>query len=107
VLDEKGDFATRCNKQMVALEGLVDRDEIEELRQMICRHGDSTKSTRAWKVLSEWDAMTPKFVKVMPKDYKRVLESLKRAKQAGLSGDEAITAAFEENVRDVARVGGN
>jgi glutamate synthase (ferredoxin) len=107
VLDEKGDFAMRCNKQMVALEKLTDRDEIEEVRQMIARHGDYTKSTRAWKVLAEWDETVPKFVKVLPKDYKRVLESLKRAKDAGLSGDDAITAAFEENVRDVARVGGN
>jgi len=107
VLDERGDFATRCNRQMVALEKLADAGEIEEVRQLIVRHGDTTKSTRAWKILAEWDAMVPKFVKVMPKDYKRVLESLKRAKAAGLGGDEAITAAFEENVRDVARVGGN
>jgi glutamate synthase (ferredoxin) len=107
VLDERGDFPTRCNKQMVGLEKLTDPDEIEQVRQMIARHGDYTKSTRAWKILAEWDQMAPKFVKVMPKDYKRVLESLKRAKQAGLSGEEAIKAAFEENVRDVARVGGN
>jgi hypothetical protein len=49
----------------------------------------------------------PKFVKVMPKDYKRVLQSIKRVHQeSGLSGDEAIMAAFEENARDVARIGG-
>ncbi len=107
VLDQRGDFPTRCNQQMVGLEKLTDPDEIEEVRQMIARHGDYTKSTRAWKVLAEWDQMVPKFVKVLPKDYKRVLESLKRAKDAGLSGEEAIKVAFEENVRDVARVGGN
>jgi glutamate synthase (ferredoxin) len=107
VLDERGDFATRCNKQMVGLEKLTDKDEIEEVRQMIARHGDYTKSTRAWKVLAEWDQHVPKFVKVLPKDYKRVLESLQRAKDAGLSGEDAIKVAFEENVRDVARVGGN
>ncbi len=107
VLDERGDFPTRCNQQMVGLEKLTDPDEIEEVRQMIARHGDYTKSTRAWKILAEWEQMVPKFVKVLPKDYKRVLESLKRAKQAGLSGEEAIKVAFEENVRDVARVGGN
>ena len=42
----------------------------------------------------------------MPKDYKRVLQSLKKVEEQGLSGDEAIMAAFEENVHDVARVGG-
>ena len=42
----------------------------------------------------------------MPKDYQRVLQSMKRVEQSGLSGEEAIMAAFEENVRDVARIGG-
>jgi glutamate synthase (ferredoxin) len=85
----------------------VDKSEIEELRQMIARHGDYTKSTRAWKVLAEWESSVAKFVKVMPKDYKRALESLQRAKDAGLSGEDAINVAFEDNARDVARVGGN
>ena len=48
----------------------------------------------------------PKFLKVLPKDYKRVLEKLKDAEKQGLSGDEAIMAAFDANIRDVARVGG-
>jgi glutamate synthase (ferredoxin) len=51
--------------------------------------------------------MLPKFVKVLPKDYKRVLEAMERAKSAGLKGDEAVMAAFEENARDLSRVGGN
>jgi glutamate synthase (ferredoxin) len=50
--------------------------------------------------------MVPKFVKIMPKDYKRVLESLKRVEESGLSGEQAIMAAFQENARDLARVGG-
>jgi glutamate synthase (ferredoxin) len=50
--------------------------------------------------------MVPKFVRVVPTDYKRVLLSLKKVEQTGLSGEEAIMAAFEENARDVARVGG-
>jgi glutamate synthase domain-containing protein 2/glutamate synthase domain-containing protein 1/glutamate synthase domain-containing protein 3 len=107
VLDEAGDFATRCNMQMVDLEKLRDPEEIEQVRQMIVRHGDYTKSKRAWKVLAEWEKMVPKFVKVMPKDYKRVLDAMKRAKESGLSGEEAINVAFEENARDLARIGGN
>ena len=50
--------------------------------------------------------MVPRFVKVMPKDYKRVLQSLKKVEQSGLGGEEAIMAAFQENARDVARIGG-
>jgi glutamate synthase (ferredoxin) len=46
-------------------------------------------------------------VKVLPKDYKRVLEAIKKAIADGLSGDEALEAAFEENARDVARIGGS
>ena len=90
---------------MVGLEKLTDADEIEELKQMISRHGDATKSKRAWKILAEWNPA--RFVKVLPKDYKRALAALKKAEAAGLSGDEAVNMAFEENSRDAARVGGN
>ena len=107
VLDETGDFATRCNPAMVSLEKLTATEEIEEVRQLIVRHGDYTKSTRAWKVLAEWDRRVSQFVKVIPKDYKRALAAIQRAQAAGLSGDDAVTAAFEQNVRDTARVGGN
>ena len=72
VLDEKGDFATRCNQQMVGLEKM-EADEIESVRQTIKRHADYTKSQLAFKLLALWEEMVPKFVKVMPHDYKRVL----------------------------------
>jgi glutamate synthase (ferredoxin) len=106
VLDETGDFPGRCNLQMVLLEKLDGADEAEEIRQMIQRHAQYTKSQRAFKVLALWEQMLPKFVKVMPKDYKRVLQSLRQAKEAGLDGEQAIMAAFEANAKDLARVGG-
>ena len=107
LLDEAGDFATRCNQQMVGLESLQDAEEIDDLYQMIQRHADYTGSQKASKVLASWKDMVPKFVKVMPKDYKRVLQAIEKAIAAGLSGDDALTAAFEENARDVARIGGS
>jgi glutamate synthase (ferredoxin) len=107
ILDEQGDFATRCNQQMVGLETLEDAEEINDLYQMIQRHVDYTGSEKASKVLASWEEMVPKFVKVMPKDYKRVLQAIEKAIAAGLSGDDALTAAFEENARDVARIGGS
>ena len=107
VLDEAGDFATRCNKEMVSLEKLTDAGEIEEVRQMIVRHGDYTKSKWAWKILAEWDRQVSQFVKVIPKDYQRVLAALQQAQAAGLSGDDAVNAAFEQNIRETARAGGN
>jgi glutamate synthase (ferredoxin) len=86
---------------------LEDPAEIEEIRLMIDRHARYTRSQRAFKVLALWDEMVPKFVKVMPKDYKRMLQCMRRAEEAGLSGEQAVMAAFEENARDVARVGGS
>jgi glutamate synthase domain-containing protein 3 len=106
VLDEKGDFPIKCNKQMVGLEPLEDPAEIEEVRLLIKRHGDMTKSQRAFKILALWDELAPKFVKVLPKDYKRMLSCIKKAHDQGLSGEEALMAAFEENAKDLARVGG-
>jgi glutamate synthase (ferredoxin) len=106
VLDEAGTFPQRCNLQMVSLEKLEDADEIETLWKMVQRHQTYTRSVRAAKILDDWKQLVPKFVKVMPKDYKRVLQSMKRIEQAGLSGEQAIMAAFEENARDVARIGG-
>ncbi len=106
ILDEAGDFPARCNMQMVALEKLEDGDEIEKLWKLVQRHQTYTRSARAAKVLENWEQMVPKFVKVMPKDHKRVLEAMKRVEQSGLTGDQAIMAAFEENARDAARVGG-
>jgi glutamate synthase (ferredoxin) len=107
ILDEQGDFATRCNTQMVGLETLEDTEEINTLYQLIQQHANYTQSQKARKVLAHWDEKVPQFVKVMPRDYKRVLQALKNALASGLSGDEALTAAFEENARDLARVGGS
>ena len=107
VLDESGDFAKRVNLQMVGIERLEQAAEIAEVRALIEKHLAYTKSTRAKQVLAEWDLMVPRFVKIMPKDYKRMLACIDRAQSQGLTGDEAVMAAFEENARDTARVGGN
>ena len=107
VLDEAGDFASRSNTQMVGLEKLETKAEIEALRLLIEKHYDYTKSPRARQVLDTWAASVPKFVKVLPKDYKRMLACIEKAQAQGLTGDEAIMAAFEENARDLSRVGGN
>ncbi|MGA7952261.1 MAG: glutamate synthase large subunit [Gloeobacterales cyanobacterium] len=107
ILDEQDDFATRCNTQMVGLEKLEDPEEINDLHQLIQRHVDYTQSQKGLKVLAHWEAMLPKFVKVMPRDYKRVLQALQEALKEGLSGDDALSAAFEANARDVARISGS
>ena len=105
ILDEKGDFATRCNLQMVAVEKL-DAEDAADLKATIEEHAINTKSTHASKILAAWDRFLPKFVKVMPKDYKRVLQAIKKATADGLTGDDALNAAFQANSKDAARVGG-
>ncbi|MDZ7379664.1 MAG: glutamate synthase subunit alpha, partial [candidate division KSB1 bacterium] len=107
VLDEADEFRSRCNLETVTLEPLNDPKEIAEVRDLIQRHARYTRSERGWRVLAMWDELLPKFVKVMPKDYQRMLEAVRRAEAAGLSGDEAIMVAFEDNKNDAARVSGN
>jgi glutamate synthase (ferredoxin) len=106
VLDEIGDFPRRCNQEMVQLFPLDDLEEIDLVYSMIRKHADYTGSERARKVLAAWDSLVPKFVKIYPRDYRRVIETQKRYQAQGLPEDEAVMAAFEENARDLARVGG-
>jgi len=106
VLDLSGDFANHCNTEMSDLESLTDPEEVADLRQLVQNHAHYTGSPRAQAVLEQWEVFLPKFVKVMPRDYKRVLEAIKQALAEGLTGDDALSAAFEANARDVARIGG-
>jgi glutamate synthase (ferredoxin) len=106
VLDEVGDFPWKCNLEMVKLFPLRDPEEIEIVREMIRKHAELTKSERSWQVLDQWDELLPKFVKVYPNDYRRVIETLKRIKATGVSEEEAIMTAFEQNAHDLARAGG-
>jgi glutamate synthase (ferredoxin) len=107
VFDEAAQFTSRINMQMVEVGRIEEQEDIDALQGLIKRHAELTGSTVAARILSAWPTQLPKFVRVIPKDYKRVLACLKRAHDQGLSGDEATMAAFEENSRDFARVGGN
>jgi glutamate synthase (ferredoxin) len=106
-MDLEEDFETRCNLQMVDLEPLSDPADVRELNDMIWQHAFHTGSQVAWGVLGSWQEMWPRFIKVFPKDYRRMLQQIQRAEQNGLSGDEAIMSAFEANASDMARVSGN
>ena len=75
VLDEQGCFAEQCNREMVALTPLENAEEIEAVKDMVFRHAEYTGSRRAAEVLLQWDEVLPKFVRVIPNDYARVLEA--------------------------------
>ena len=106
VLDEQGDFANRCNLAMVELEPVPEEDDLlekmhhsggdiehqgrvdvssdmtrfdeERLQQLITRHKNYTNSARAGEILDNWEEYRPKFVKIMPVDYRRALDDMMR-----------------------------
>ncbi len=106
VLDEKGTFAHRCNLDMVTLESLDDPAEAAEVRSMIERHVHYTGSRRGAELLQNWNGTQERLVRVVPKDYRRVREAILRAKQQGLSENEAVMAAFEDSQTGLVEVAG-
>ena len=83
VLDEKGDFAEeRCNMGGVDLEPVMEPDDVRTLRHWITRHAEATGSPKAKWVLENWTEMLPKFLKVFPHEYKRVLGIPRKAEAA-------------------------
>ena len=75
-------FRINCNLGMVELEDVVAEEDIVELRELISSHAQFTKSLVANDVLNRWQEVLPEFVKVMPTDYKRVLEDMQRKSPA-------------------------
>lgn len=107
VLDLDGTFINRCNLEMVLLDRVENPSEAEEMKAMIERHAAYTRSEWALSILNNWSENLPKFVKVIPKDYKRMMDAMERMTAAGMSGEEAVMAAFEANMKDLSRVSGN
>lgn len=106
VYDPENSFIKRCNLEMVLLERVEEAEEAAELHKLISRHAELTGSAAAGRILDSWEASLPKFVRVIPKDYKRMLEQIRKVEQTGLTGEAALMAAFEANMRELARVGG-
>src|SRR5438270_7664859 len=75
VLDEGGTFAKRCNKEMVGLDKLEDPEEAKLVHGLVLRHAQLTGSKRAEELLATWKEWVPYFVRVMPNDYRRVIET--------------------------------
>ncbi|HJR76211.1 MAG TPA: glutamate synthase large subunit [Nitrospiraceae bacterium] len=82
VLNELGKFESRCNLGMVELEKVTTVEDKQLLHDMVTKHFMYTGSRKAKEVLDMWETMLPKFVKVMPVDYKRVLAERKAAAAA-------------------------
>jgi glutamate synthase (ferredoxin) len=83
VLDVDGDFERRCNRGMVDLEPLDQADDIALVRDLIRRHIEATGSSYAARLLARWVDIRPRFVRIVPKDFKRVLQAEARARAEG------------------------
>jgi len=104
VLDTQGDFASKCNMEMVQLEKAENEDDIAELKALIEEHFDHTGSDVAENLLANWELSLPKFVKVMPVDYKRMQGYMKEARNSGQYNDEqkVAEAAFDMHLATLA-----
>ena len=83
IWDPQGQFSGNCNAEMVDLDPLEESQDLAELKQLISNHAQFTGSTVAQHILEDWANQTASFVKVMPKDYKRVLAQREQQFSAG------------------------
>jgi len=92
VHDPEGTFPARVNREMVLIES-PDADDSDWLRNVVERHRLETGSTVAERLLDSWDEEALRFVKVMPTDYKRVVEAAAAARASGRDEVEAVMAS--------------
>ncbi len=96
ILDFDGDY---CNKAIVNIEEISSEKELAELREMIEKHVQYTGSPRGKEILADWANNAQRFTKVIPKDYKVMMENIERAYASGLTGDDALMHAFEASLK--------
>ncbi len=95
VLDFDGRY---CNKSLVLIEKIDSDEEMKEVRKMITKHVEYTGSPLGTRILDDWKNYSNRLTRVIPKDYKQMLININEAYKAGLTGDEALMAAFEREI---------
>jgi glutamate synthase (ferredoxin) len=100
IFDETGEFPARCNLEMVDLEPLREPEDLDLVRDLLIQHAGYTGSTVAARILSDWDWSVEKFVKVMPVDYRRVLEEQKKLQAAAAAAAQAAEAVEEAVIEE-------
>ncbi|TYH41109.1 hypothetical protein ES332_D12G294000v1 [Gossypium tomentosum] len=89
VLDVDGKFQSRCNPELVDLDKIEEEEDIVTLKMMIQQHQRHTNSQLAREVLADFESLLPKFIKVFPRDYKRVLAKMKDQEASERAAKEA------------------
>ena len=99
VLDEDNDLYTRMNKEMVFSQEISNKYDVMELKDMIKEHVALTNSEKGKKILDNFSEYLPKFKKVIPYDYNRMLMAIVQMEEKGLSSEQAQIEAFYVNTR--------
>ncbi|SEU33551.1 glutamate synthase (ferredoxin) [Lacrimispora sphenoides] len=99
VLDEKRDLYKRLNKEMVSFEEVSNKYDVLELKDMIKEHVAYTNSAKGKEILDNFGEYLPKFKKVMPHDYRRMLNTIVQMEEKGLSSEQAQIEAFYANTK--------
>ena len=99
VLDEKSDLYTRLNKEMVRSEVISNKYDVLELKEMIKEHVALTNSEKGKAILEDFSSYLPKFKKVVPYDYQKMLMAIVQMEEKGLSSDQAQIEAFYASTR--------
>ena len=94
VLDENWDFYQRVNKETVSLEPVEHKYDVASLKELIRAHVEATGSPRGKEILDNFSAFLPKFKKVLPYDYDRMLRVIASVEERGLDGEQAQIEAF-------------
>ena len=94
VLDENWDFYQRVNKETVSLEPVEHKYDVAALKELIREHVEATGSPRGKEILDNFSEYLPKFKKVLPYDYDRMLRVIASMEERGLDGEQAQIEAF-------------
>ncbi len=94
VLDMENDLYKRLNKQMITVESLTDKYEIGELKQLIMDHVNYTNSDIGKRILDQFTEYLPKFKKIIPTDYKKMMNTIVALEEKGLNSEQAAIEAF-------------
>ncbi|MCR5625306.1 MAG: glutamate synthase subunit alpha, partial [Lachnospiraceae bacterium] len=98
VLDENNHLYKNLNKQLVNMELLENKTELEHLKQIIKKHVDYTGSKKGMEVLENFDDYVPHFKKIIPADYKEMLKLIAKSEEEGADPDTAKIEAFKKFV---------
>ena len=99
VLDEESDLYTKLNKALVGFSKVTHPEDVAQLKELITEHVARTHSVRGQEILDQFDAYLPKFKKIVPHDYAKMLRSIRQFMDQGLPQEEAKIEAFYVNTK--------